>query len=73
MNSSDDYFICPHCGAEVKSTSTICKGCGSEDVTGWSEEADPFVTEAPESFDYDETLENEFGIEEGKYYQIGCA
>lgn len=33
-----DYFICPHCGAEVPSGAPACPECGSDDETGWSED-----------------------------------
>jgi hypothetical protein len=33
-----DYFICPHCGAEVANDAVVCPECGSDDETGWSEE-----------------------------------
>jgi hypothetical protein len=33
-----DYFICPHCGAEVDYDAPACPECGSDDETGWSEE-----------------------------------
>jgi len=61
MTSPSDYFICSHCGAEVPLNSSVCKNCGSDDSTGWSGEADPFASEPPLSFDYEEARENEFG------------
>ncbi len=33
-----DYFICPHCGAEVPFGAPACPECGSDDETGWSED-----------------------------------
>jgi hypothetical protein len=33
-----DYFICPHCGAEVAVGAVVCPECGSDEETGWSEE-----------------------------------
>jgi hypothetical protein len=35
---SDDYFICPNCGAEVPLRSLACPECGADDRTGWSED-----------------------------------
>jgi hypothetical protein len=32
-----DYFICPHCEAEVPSDALACPECGSDEQTGWSE------------------------------------
>jgi hypothetical protein len=34
------YFTCPHCGAQVPSNATACPECGSDEETGWSENAD---------------------------------
>jgi hypothetical protein len=35
-----DYFICPHCEAKVPPGASACPHCGSDEKTGWSEEAD---------------------------------
>lgn len=35
----DDWFVCPHCGAEVRGGATACPECGSDDETGWSPDA----------------------------------
>jgi hypothetical protein len=54
--------ICPDCGAVVPPNSKACPGCGSDDQTGWSEEAyaaDPDLPE--ENFDYQDFVEREFG------------
>ena len=32
-----DYFICPHCEAEVPMDAPACPECGSDERTGWSE------------------------------------
>ncbi len=34
---SDDYFICPNCGAEVSLKALVCPACGSDENTGWSD------------------------------------
>ncbi len=34
-----DYFYCPHCDARVPAGATACPECGSDESTGWSEEA----------------------------------
>ncbi len=36
MSPPDDWFVCPVCGAEVRSGALSCKECGSDDKTGWS-------------------------------------
>ena len=46
-----DYFICPHCGAEVDWRAVVCPECGSDDETGWSEKTAydglDFIDDAP--------------------------
>ena len=32
-----EYFICPHCEAEVPLDAPACPECGSDEQTGWSE------------------------------------
>jgi len=66
MSPSHDFFVCSHCGAEVPVSKSICKQCGSEDSTGWSDKANPFASEPPEfndpsDFDYQKAVEAEFG------------
>ncbi len=61
-----DYFVCPHCGEELPLKAKSCKFCGSDSETGWSPDADPFASEAPDSFDYEESVEREFGENSGK-------
>jgi len=39
-NKVERYFICPHCGAQVPSDALACPECGSDNETGWSEEAE---------------------------------
>lgn len=54
--------ICPNCGAEVPPQATACPGCGSDEKTGWSEEAKTSGLDLPdENFDYDEFVQREFG------------
>jgi hypothetical protein len=54
--------ICPNCGAEVPRSAKACPECGSDEQTGWSEEARTDGLDLPdENFNYDEFVENEFG------------
>ena len=56
--------ICPNCGAEVPRNARACPECGSDERTGWSEEAAPNGLDLPEeSFDYDDFVKKEFGQE----------
>ncbi|HKM54838.1 MAG TPA: hypothetical protein VKF17_05985 [Isosphaeraceae bacterium] len=60
-----DTFVCPHCGADVAANSPVCRECGSDAETGWSEDADKWGTDIPagygseDDFDYDEFVEQE--------------
>ncbi len=54
--------ICPHCGAEVPPKAKACPECGSDETTGWSEEAERENLGLPsEDFDYDEFVKRELG------------
>jgi ribosomal protein L40E len=53
--------VCPNCGAEVPSRAKACPECGSDENTGWSEEARHSSLDLPnEHFDYDDYVEREF-------------
>ena len=62
--SNKDYFICPHCGAEVRKDARACPECGSDEATGWSEDADsaglPAGYRDDDDFDYEDFLRREF-------------
>lgn len=54
--------ICPHCGAEVPPNAKACPECGSDEKTGWSEQAYSERLGLPdEEFNYDEFIKEEFG------------
>ena len=58
-----DYFICPHCGAEVAVGAVACRECGASDESGWGEanwESDAAGYGEDEDFDYDEFISREF-------------
>jgi len=56
--------ICPNCGAEVPPNAKACPECGSDETTGWSEEAQTGGLDLPEEkFDYNDFVEREFGRE----------
>ncbi len=55
---------CPNCGAEVPPRAKACPECGSDEQTGWSEQARTDSLDLPdENFDYDEFTKREFGGE----------
>ena len=37
--SSDDYFVCPHCGAALPDDAHFCPECGASDDSGWRRES----------------------------------
>lgn len=53
---------CPNCGAEVPRRAKACPECGSDEKTGWSEQAGVQSLDLPDDeFNYDEFVEREFG------------
>lgn len=53
--------ICPNCGAEVPPNAPACPGCGADEETGWSEEAEAQGLDLPdENFNYEEFIKREF-------------
>jgi len=54
--------ICPNCGAELSPKSRACPRCGSDEKTGWAQDAHLGGLDLPdETFDYDEFVKDEFG------------
>ena len=54
--------ICPNCGTELSPKARACPHCGSDEKTGWSDDAHVGGLDLPdEKFDYDEFVQNEFG------------
>jgi len=54
--------VCPNCGAEVPPDAKACPECGSDEKTGWSDEAHAGGLDLPdEDFDYGEFVQREFG------------
>ena len=53
-------MLCPHCGADLKENAKFCPHCGSDETTGWADGAEFADEELP---DYDEIVENEFGVD----------
>ena len=60
-----DYFVCPHCGADVPMKAAACRECGSDNETGWSQDAHVWEAGIPagyggdDDFDYDEFIERD--------------
>lgn len=63
--SKGDYFICPHCGAEVDKGASFCRECGSDRKTGWQEYPNVGADATSgygedDDFDYNEFVREEF-------------
>lgn len=55
---------CPNCGADLPRNAKVCPECGSDEKTGWSDEAAAQGLDLPdENFEYDEFVKREFGQE----------
>lgn len=54
-----DWVACPHCGEEIKRDAKVCRHCGSDDRTGWSEATYLDGIDLPEEGEYDDSLEAE--------------
>ena len=39
----DDYFVCPNCYADVPWNAAACPECGSDEETGWAEDAENVI------------------------------
>ena len=54
--------VCPNCGAELPPNAMACPECGSDEKTGWSDDAREGDLGLPEEkFDYDDFVAREFG------------
>jgi hypothetical protein len=63
--------ICPACGAVVPPNAKACPECGSDEETGWSEQARTDGLDLPdEDFDYDEFVKHEFEGEDRRSHGI---
>lgn len=55
--------VCPNCGAELPRKAKACPECGSDERTGWSDNAASSGLDLPgeDDFNYNEFVKNEFG------------
>lgn len=54
--------VCPQCGAIIPERAKACPDCGSDENTGWSEDAQCDRLGLPgEDFNYERFVEEEFG------------
>ena len=55
---------CPNCGASVPPGAKACPECGSDEQTGWSDQARADGLDLPDdNFNYDDFVQREFGKE----------
>jgi len=47
----DNWFTCPNCGERVPGGALSCPECGSDDETGWSEDAAYDELDLPTPYD----------------------
>ena len=61
-------LYCQNCGAKVAPRAIVCRECGSDAETGWSQEADStgYADPGLDDFDYDAYLEREHGVASGR-------
>ena len=66
-----EFFDCPHCGAPVPVSATVCRECGSDAETGWSEDAEVGGVDtqtgysSDDDFDYNDFVRREFPGQSG--------
>ena len=69
-DKTDDYFLCEHCGAELRADASFCRECGASEDAGWHTDEDwpdadsPTGYQADDDFDYDEFIAREFPSQE---------
>jgi len=64
---NNSYFVCPNCGAELPAGARVCRECGSDENTGWSENTYLDGIDLPfDEDDYEEVKARELGGGSGK-------
>lgn len=57
----EESVVCPFCGEKISRNASVCKHCGSDERTGWSDGTYLDGIDLPEEVNYEELCENEFG------------
>ncbi len=57
---TNQTFLCPACGGEVKKGAIACPHCGSDERTGWSDRTYLDGLDIGDDIDYEELREQEF-------------
>jgi len=71
-----EEIVCAHCGAMVSADANACPECGSDENTGWSEDADKWTADIPtgyaqyDEFDYESFINREFPRERNRVLGI---
>lgn len=55
MRDDDNWFTCPNCGEQVPGGALSCPACGSDEETGWSEDAAYDDLDLPVPYDEEES------------------
>ncbi|HUI93796.1 MAG TPA: hypothetical protein VLX68_16255 [Chitinivibrionales bacterium] len=63
---TNQTFLCPNCGGEVRKGAAACPHCGSDERTGWNDRTYLDGIDLGDDVDYDELVENEFPSSPGK-------
>jgi hypothetical protein len=69
--SGDVFFLCPNCGETVRVGAPSCPSCGSDEKTGWGEDAEQGGADyggdygGQEDFNYADFIKREFADDSG--------
>jgi hypothetical protein len=55
-------FPCPACGEDVPARAKACPHCGADEKSGWRDDETDGLDLPDEDFDYDKSVQEEFGI-----------
>ncbi len=63
-------YACPYCGGPIDKNAKSCRHCGSDELTGWSQDTYLDGIDLPDMDDYEELKEKEFGSSRRKKISI---
>jgi len=59
--NNNNTFVCPACGALLPANAKACRDCGSDELTGWSENTYLDGIDLPDDDEYEAIRAREFG------------